>query len=166
MIRQATIYDALELTDIYNYHVLNSIATFQLQEVTFGEFESKIASSSDQYPFLVYQGKEGIKGYAYAGLWNTREAYEKTVEASVYLHHEAQGKGIGSQLYRRLHTLLRAQGFHTVIGGISLPNPASVALHEKLGYRKVAHFKEVGFKFNQWVDVGYWQLMIKNDDDI
>ena len=87
----------------------------------------------------------------------TRTAYRFSVEATVYLAPGGGGRGIGSALYRNLLAILRARGVHAVIGGIALPNDASVALCEKFGLRKVAHFPEVGFKFDRWIDVGYWQ---------
>jgi phosphinothricin acetyltransferase len=78
----------------------------------------------------------------------------------VYLHPASVGKGIGSRLYDALLTELRGRQIHTVIGGIALPNKASVALHERFGFEKIAHFKEVGRKFGEWIDVGYWQLIL------
>ena len=99
-------------------------------------------------------------GYAYAGVWRTRAAYRQTVESTVYLEQGLISKGYGTLLYRALIEELRKKEFHVVLGGITLPNPASVALHEKMGFKKVAHFTEVGYKFNHWLDVGFWQLTI------
>ena len=89
-----------------------------------------------------------------------RAAYRFSTEVTVYLDHEHVGKGVGSQLYAALFPQLRAQGVHAVLGGIALPNAASVALHERCGLEKVAHLREVGFKFGRWIDVGYWQRML------
>lgn len=94
-------------------------------------------------------------GYAYASKWKGRCAYRYSVEVSVYLHAEQSGQGMGTALYSALFKQLSELGYHVAIGGIALPNAASVALHEKFGMKKVAHFKEIGFKFGQWVDVGY-----------
>ena len=99
-------------------------------------------------------------GYAYATKWRVRNAYRFSVEKSVYLAPEKAGKGIGTALYEALLTRLRDGGYHLAIGGIALPNRASVALHEKLGFEQVAQFREVGLKFNQWTDLGYWQLVL------
>jgi len=93
----------------------------------------------------------------YASKWHGRSAYRFSTEITVYLAPAHVGRGIGSQLYARLFPILRDRGIHAVIGGIALPNEASVALHEKFGLEKVAHFKEVGYKFDRWIDVGSWQ---------
>ncbi len=100
---------------------------------------------------------EHIVGYAYATPWKPRSAYRFSVEASVYVDFAHMGWGTGSLLYGQLLSVLQEKQIHMVIAGISLPNEASVALHEKFGFRKVAHFPEVGFKFGSWIDVGYWQ---------
>jgi L-amino acid N-acyltransferase YncA len=108
-------------------------------------------------PWLVSQSSAGVNGFAYATRWKGRCAYRYSVESTVYLEPAAWGQGLGTALYSSLLERLRELDCHTVIGGIALPNAASVALHEKLGMRKIAHFAEVGFKFGRWVDVGYWQ---------
>jgi L-amino acid N-acyltransferase YncA len=103
---------------------------------------------------------ERIVGYAYASKWRARFGYRHSVESSVYLAPDQQRRGLGGMLYRRLLARLREQGCHAVMGGIALPNPGSVALHEKLGFEQVAHFREVGRKFDRWVDVSYWQMTL------
>ena len=102
-----------------------------------------------------------IQGYAYATDWKPRGAYRHSVESTVYLRNGQSGHGYGSQLYSKLIELLMRLQVHTVIGGIAQPNEESIALHEKFGFVKVAHFKEVGYKFDQWVDVAYWQLILE-----
>ena len=99
-------------------------------------------------------------GYASATKWKGRSAYRFSVETTIYLAPHSVGKRIGTELYRHLLDQLRDLGLHTAIGGVALPNPASVALHEKCGFRKVAHFGEVGFKFGKWIDVAYWQVSL------
>jgi phosphinothricin acetyltransferase len=100
-----------------------------------------------------------VLGYAYASKWRARPGYRHAVESSVYVDHGQRGRGLGLALYRAL--LARLEGrFHAIIGGIALPNAASIALHERLGFRQVACFPEVGHKFGAWVDVGYWQLTL------
>jgi phosphinothricin acetyltransferase len=111
-------------------------------------------------PWLILEAEGRIRGYAYATRWRVRPAYRHSVESSVYLEQGAVGQGWGKQLYLALIELLREQELHLVIGGIALPNERSIALHEKLGFAKVAHFSEVGFKFGQWRDVGYWELRL------
>jgi len=103
--------------------------------------------------------KEGqILGYAYASKWKGRCAYKSSVESTVYLDNALLSKGLGTVLYDALLKILREKQYHIVIGGIALPNDKSIALHEKFGFQKVGHFKEVGYKFDRWVDVGYWQV--------
>lgn len=157
-IRPAEPRDAQAIADIYNYFVANSIATFEEEQVQTLEMASRIEDvRSTGLPWLVAEDAGRICGYAHAKPWRPRSAYRFSVEITVYVHPQRIGQGIGSALYRRLFPLLEARGVHAVIGGIALPNDPSVALHEKLGLRKVAHFKEVGFKQNRWIDVGYWQ---------
>lgn len=111
-------------------------------------------------PWLVALQGDAVAGYAFATKWKGRCAYRFSVETTVYLDDAVRGNGIGTALYRDLLARLTSMGFHTAIGGIALPNDASVRLHEKLGYRKVAHFQQTGFKFGKWIDVGYWQVML------
>ncbi len=101
-----------------------------------------------------------VVGWAYATAWKARSAYRFSVETTVYVAASHQGRGIGAALYGALLGDLRGRELHSAVGGIALPNPASVALHEKLGFKKIAHFAEVGRKFDRWVDVGYWQLIL------
>jgi len=103
---------------------------------------------------------DGIAGFAYANRWKTRSAYRHSVETTIYLEQGREGRGIGSVLYSALLPILKSQGIHAVIGGAAMPNDASVALHEKLGFERVATFRQVGFKHGRWVDVAYWQLVL------
>ena len=160
MIRDAVLNDAKDVADIYNYYILNTVATFEKDAVLVPEMAERIQAISNDFPFLVHVERNEILGYAYATKWRAREAYKPTVEVSVYLKNGVLGKGIGTALYAELSKRLRNLNIHAIIGGVSLPNEASVKLHEKFGFEKVAHFKEVGFKLNQWVDVGYWELIL------
>ena len=108
-------------------------------------------------PWLVAEQGQEVVGFAYASKWKGRTAYRYSVEVTVYLSHLMTSKGFGSALYTKLFDILRGKSIHVVLGGISLPNEASIALHEKFGMTKVAHFEEVGHKFGHWVDVAYWQ---------
>ncbi|CAN5551223.1 hypothetical protein BH10ACI2_BH10ACI2_19800 [soil metagenome] len=112
------------------------------------------------YPFLVCEDGDEIVGYAYANRYKLRWAYQHSVEVSVYFKDGFGGKGIGKLLYERLFSELKKGDFHAIIAGISLPNEASVKLHEKFGMMQVAHFREVGRKFDRWIDVGYWELIL------
>ena len=161
LIRAATANDAEQLARIYNHYITNTVVTFDEATVSAAEMEARLAeTTAANLPWLVAQLTPGVCGFAYASRWKGRCAYRHSVEVTVYLDVAAVGRGLGTLLYTELFARLRALGCHAIIGGISLPNAASVALHEKFGLRKVAHFSEVGFKFGRWVDVGYWQLIV------
>jgi phosphinothricin acetyltransferase len=157
-IRVAELRDAHAVVTIYNHYVETSIITFEEQAVTVAEIERRIEEvQAASLPWLIAEAGGQVAGYAYATPWRPRSAYRFSVEITAYLAAGTFRRGIGSLLYTHLFAKLRAAGIHSVIAGIALPNPASVALHEKFGLRKVAHFEEVGFKFHRWIDVGYWQ---------
>lgn len=163
MIRRSHASDAPFVAAIYNHYVTSSIVTFELEPVTDDEMRNRMDVIAINYPYLVYEEDGVVLGYAYATQWKARQAYQHSVESSVYLHHGAIGKGVGSMLYAMLLDKLKAMSIHAVIGGISLPNDASVALHEKFGFEKIGQFKQVGRKFNRWIDVGYWELILSDD---
>lgn len=159
MIRAATKADAAAVARIYNAYVRDSIITFEEVEVTSDEIGTRMANiDAASMPYLVMEEDERIVGYAYAGKFHARSAYRHTAESTIYLDRDACGLGRGRILYMALLDELRKRRAHAVIAGISLPNPASVALHEKLGFVKVAHYPEIGWKFGRWIDVGHWQL--------
>jgi L-amino acid N-acyltransferase YncA len=161
MIRSATQSDAAALAQIYNHYILNTIITFEEEAISASEMAERIAEVQKYtLPWLVLEEGEVLLGYAYASRWKARSAYRFSVETTVYLAQGQGGHGYGTQLYARLFAELAACGVHAAIGGIALPNPASVALHEHFGMDKIAHFKEVGFKFGQWIDVAYWQKLL------
>ncbi len=160
MIRHARPEDAAQICDIYNHYVRETVVTFEESPVSATEMAQRIADTSTRLPWLVWEEGGAILGYAYASPWKARAAYRHSVEASIYLPPHATGRGIGTSLYKALIEDVRARGMHAVIGGAALPNPASVALHERLGFEKVAQFRQVGFKFGKWVDVAYWQFVL------
>lgn len=160
MLRNAVIDDALEICKIYNYYIENTIISFEEVPVSVEEMKNRIREVTEKYPWLVCEKNGSIAGYAYASKWKDRTAYRYSAESSIYLAQDAVGQGIGNKLYKALISRISGMSIHSVIGGIALPNPASVALHEKLGFKKVACFKEIGRKFSQWIDVGYWELII------
>lgn len=160
MLRSCMPADAPQICDIYNYYVRETVITFEEAPVAEREMAGRIADITTRLPWFVWEADGEIIGYAYASAWKGRAAYRHSVESSVYLAPHVTGKGVGTKLYAALIDELRQRGLHCVIGGAALPNPASVALHEKLGFAKVAEFREVGFKLGRWVDVGYWQLLL------
>ncbi|MEO9947196.1 MAG: arsinothricin resistance N-acetyltransferase ArsN1 family B [Paraglaciecola sp.] len=164
MIRDARLEDSPHLANIYNFYVTNTCATFEEAPVSSEDMSSRLTKVSDaNLPWIVAVKNGAVIGYAYATKWKERTAYRFSVESTIYLDNDAQGEGVGTRLYEVLLSRLKSLGINNVIGGITLPNPASIALHEKLGMKKVAHFSNVGFKFDKWLDVGYWQLSLRTE---
>ena len=165
-IRDAELRDAGAVADIYDHYVLNSHATFEVDTVGVEQMASRMHDSlTSGLPFLVAVADDEIRGYAVAQPYKTRAAYQHSVEISVYVRPQTIATGLGSSLYQKLFERLRRSGVHAVIAGISLPNDASIRLHEKFGMTKVAHFPEVGNKFGRWIDVGYWHLVLSDRSD-
>lgn len=160
MIRPFFTNDVQQLLDIYNYYVINTVVTFDIEPLSLISFEEKLEGINKDFPVLVYEENNEILGYAYGSKWRPKPAYNKTVETTVYVKNGFGGKQIGSKLYGNLLNKLRYLEYHVVLGGLTLPNEASVKLHEKFGFKKVSHFKEVGRKFDTWLDVGFWQLKL------
>ena len=161
IVRSASPVDAEAIARIYNYYVENTVITFEEEPVRVDAMAARVAEiQALSLPWLVAEIDSKVLGYAYAGKWKVRSAYRHSVETTIYLEHGHEGRGIGKTLYAALLPLLRARGIHVAIGGAALPNAASVALHEALGFEHVATFREVGFKHGRWVDVAYWQLVL------
>ncbi|HEX5959987.1 MAG TPA: GNAT family N-acetyltransferase [Rhodanobacteraceae bacterium] len=156
----ATCADAPSICAIYNHYVTGTIVTFEEQSVAAGDMQVRMAAVLAGFPWLVLECDGLVAGYAYASPWKTRSGYRFAAEASIYLAPAWMGRGLGCALYQSLLDDLRARNIHCVIGGAALPNAASVALHEKLGFTKVAHFRGNGFKFGRWIDVAYWQKLL------
>lgn len=160
MIRDALPRDYAAIAAIYNHYVQHTVVTFEEVAVAVDEMGRRVTEIQSRFPWLVVEDAGEVQGYAYAGPWKQRAAYRFAVEISVYLHPAHIGKGLGTALYQHLLVALAALHVHAVIGGVALPNDASVRLHEKFGFIKTAHFAQVGFKFGRWVDVAYWQLLL------
>ena len=159
-VRQVRPEDSAQIAEIYNFYIENSHATFETEAIDAGEMEKRMNESlAENYPCLVCEETDEIAGYAYGRKFRPRPAYLHTIEVSVYVKNGKEGKGIGGRLCERLFSEIINRNFHAIIAGIALPNDASVKLHEKFGFQKVAHFREVGFKFGRWIDVGYWELI-------
>lgn len=158
-IRFVEMPDAKEIADIYNFYVENTHHSFEVEPVSIEEMGQRIVEFSANYPYLVAEENGEVLAYAYASCYKPRSAYKHSIEVSVYVKNDSIQKGIGSKLYERLFDELSKTNVHAIIAGISLPNEASVKLHERFGMEKVAHFREVGFKLNRWIDVGYWELI-------
>jgi len=159
-IRPATLVDAEQVARIYNYYIENTVITFEESAVSAPEMSGRIADvQAKGLPWLVAELDGSVVGYCYATPWKVRSAYRHSVETTIYLKCGLGGRGIGRTLYSALLSALQKHGIHAVMGGAALPNAASVALHESLGFERVATFRQVGFKHGQWVDVAYWQLI-------
>ena len=160
-IRDAQARDAAGIAAIYSHYVAQPAVTFEFEAVPPSAMAQRIADVQDAgLAWLVAVDGDAVLAYASASPWKaSRAAYRYAVETSVYVDPARAGEGIGMRLYAALIDRLREDGIHAVIGGILLPNDASIALHERLGFEKVAHFREVGWKHAQWIDVGYWQLL-------
>jgi phosphinothricin acetyltransferase len=156
-IRLATGADAEAVLAIYAPVVESTAISFELVVPNPEVMADRIMSRQPSYPWLVAELGREIAGYAYAGPFAARAAYNWSVETSVYVGHSARGCGVGTGLYEALFSILSMQGYRQALAGISLPNTASVALHEKLGFRPSGVYRAVGWKLGAWHDVGWWQ---------
>lgn len=159
-IRLARTEDAPGCLEIYSPLVLETAVSFEITPPTAGELSSRIADVLTYAPWLICQDGNRIAGYAHASRFRARPAYQWSVEVTVYVGSQWRKNGIASALYRNLLDCLRAQGFVNAYAVITLPNPGSVALHEKLGFRKIATLESTGYKLNRWHDLGWWHLLL------
>ena len=164
-LRDAVDGDAAAIAALYNHYIETGCVTFEVTPVDDGEIAQRLAAVAEAgLPWLIAEHGDGrLLGYAYAGPWRARAAYRHSVESSIYLDPAACGQGLGRRLYAALLDALATRPVHAVIGGVTLPNPASARLHEALGFTRVAHFPQVGFKHGRWLDVGYWQRLLGDD---
>ena len=161
LIRHVTNADAPSIAGIYNHYVENTAISFEESAVSAHAMAGRIGDvTAASFPWLVAERDGQVVGYAYATKWKARGAYRFSAECTVYLAPGVVGAGLGSELYAALFAELRSRQIHVAIGCIALPNAASIALHEKMGMTQVAHFKEVGYKFGRWIDIGYWQCTL------
>lgn len=164
MIRIATEHDAEAIAGIYAPYVRDTAISFELEPPDLAEMAARIRATLATHPWLVYEERGNIVGYAYASVHRPRPAYRWHADVSVYLNSTAHRRGIGRALYTTLLELLVRQGYFTAYAGITLPNAASVGLHEAMGFTLVAAFPKEGNKFGIWHDVGWWQLPLRNFD--
>ncbi|NNE97502.1 MAG: N-acetyltransferase [Pyrinomonadaceae bacterium] len=160
-IRDVKLEDSSQIAEIYNHYILNTHHTFETKPVEAAEMEERIKEVISDFPFLVAEEDGKIVGYAYAINFKLRQAYENTSEVSIYVDSDSKQKGIGTLLYDGLFEELEDLYVHAIVAGIALPNDPSIKFHEKLGFEKVAHFREIGYKLGRWIDVGYWELLPK-----
>lgn len=160
IIRDALPSDAAAICAIYNPFVLDSTITFELEPITEQEMAGRIQNIQKRYPWIVMERNGEMLGYAYASEWKPRAAFLHTAESSLYMHADARGQGLGLVLYQDLLDRLKAMHMHLVIAAITWPNDPSIALHSKLGFTELGRMTQAGRKFDQWIDVSYWQMLL------
>jgi L-amino acid N-acyltransferase YncA len=161
-IRRATVEDAEAIARIYAPYVTDTAISFETEAVSAAQIAERVQSFDVLYPWFVAEDGAGdtVVGYAYATQFRTRPAYRFAAETSIYLEPSAQGRGVGTLLYRALLDKLFGQGFIQAIAGITLPNEASVRLHERVGFKLVGVYKDIGYKLGRWHDVGRYQCQL------
>jgi L-amino acid N-acyltransferase YncA len=159
-IRAATVADAAAIQRIYAPIVAETAISFEEVPPTVEEMAGRIASTLQTHPYLVAVDGGKVRGYVYASAHAERAAYRHSVNTTVYIAPEARRTGVGRSLYVELLAELKRRGFHAAFAGITLPNPGSVALHELVGFSPLGIYREVGFKFDRWHDVGWWQRLL------
>lgn len=162
-IRLARVEDAVDIVAIYDPIVRHTAISFELESPPVEMMQQRIATTLTRFPWLVYQRQGKVLGYVYASQHRARAAYQWSVDVSVYIHSESRRAGVGRALYTALFRLLALQGFYNAYAGITLPNAASVSLHETLGFEAVGVYRDVGYKLGAWHDVGWWQLRLQTD---
>ena len=165
-IRIAQISDAKQLVDIYKYYVEKTDITFEYEVPTVEEFAKRIENTLSRYPYIIAEEDDGeIIGYAYAGAFKSRRAYDWSVETSIYIRHGMAGHGVGSMLYNELERYLKLQNIINVNACITYPNQKSEEFHKKFGYKTVAHFTKCGYKFGKWKDMIWMEKFIGEHED-
>jgi phosphinothricin acetyltransferase len=149
---------------IYAPYVAGAATSFEEAPPDAHDFAERIERTGRTHPWLVAERDGVVAGFAYAAPHRARPAYRWTAEASVYVGDGHRGDGLGRELYGALVELLRRQGLHVVLAGITLPNEASVGLHRSLGFEQVGVYRRIGYKAGAWRDVSWWQLVVGGDD--
>ena len=158
--------DAAQIAAIYAPFCLETAVSFETIAPDEDTMRERIGSLTQRYPWLVAASKSGdVLGYAYAAKHRERAAYRWSVDFTAYLAPEAKRRGIGTELYRALTKLCRSLGYYRAFAGITLPNEASVRLHERIGFRPVGVYRRVGFKLGKWHDVGWWSIDLLPEGD-
>jgi phosphinothricin acetyltransferase len=165
-LRLARPADAEQLAAIYAPMVRETVISFESDPPGAAEMARRVEATLATHPWLVAERDGVILGYAYASHHRTRSAYRWAVDVTAYVHADARRQGVARRLYAALLALLALQGYYTAFAGITLPNAASVGLHEALGFEPLGIYRTVGFKFGAWHDVGWWQRTLREGDGI
>lgn len=164
-IRLATADDLPAILEISNQYARTTPANFAVEPEPIEQWQRDFDTTHQKYPWLAASNENGeVIGFAKASPWKGRCAYAYSAEVTVYLRFDARGRGVGRALYEQLFAILRGQGYRTLLAGITLPNEPSVKLHESLGMKRVAVLERVGWKFDRWHDVGYWEAQLGEPD--
>jgi phosphinothricin acetyltransferase len=162
-VRAAREDDLAAVRDIVNWAIEHTHYNFNTEPQTLAHWQAEHAAGREHHPWLVAEDDGAVVGVAYAGRYKVRRAYDWTAEVTVYVSHRHHRRGVGAALYGELLPILEAQGFHTLIGVIALPNEASVALHERFGFVATGETARVGWKFGKWWGVGHWQKLLAEE---
>jgi L-amino acid N-acyltransferase YncA len=157
IIRMATADDGGQIADVYAPAVTGTVISFEMEPPSAAEMARRVTEALITHPWLVAERDGEVAGFARAGRFKERAAYQWSVETSVYVRTTAHRSGFGRALYGVLFDLLVLQGFYRAYAGVTLPNPASVGLHESLGFTLVGAYRAAGYKFGAWHDVGWWE---------
>lgn len=163
-IRLATAADAGAIAAIYAPNCTDSFVSFEEVPPSVEEMAGRIAKVRARHPYLVLDAGGEVAGYAYGGVHRERAAYRWTTEVTVYVGAKYHRRGVGRALYTALLDVLTLQGFHLAVGGVTLPNPASEALHEAVGFTRLGVYSQIGFKLGAWRDVGWYQKVLQPAD--
>ncbi len=161
-IRIADKKDYQAILNIYTPYILETAFTFEEEVPSIEKFSQRLSAIQSALPLLVCEEQDIIVGYAYASDHREKSSYRWTKEVSIYIAQEHHRKGIARNLYERLFKTLKAQGFNSLLAGITIPNDPSVAFHESFGFKQIAMYQAIGFKHNKWHDVGWWELHIQD----
>jgi L-amino acid N-acyltransferase YncA len=165
-LRLATPADAAQIAAIYAPFCLETAISFEMAAPDEGQIRERISTLTQRYPWLVAVSEtRDVLGYAYASKHRERAAYRWSVDFTAYLAPEAKRRGIGAALYHALMKICQSLGYYRAFAGITLPNEASVRLHEKIGFRAIGVYRRVGFKLGRWHDVGWWSLDLLPEED-
>lgn len=159
-IRDVKITDAKAIADIYNYYIAHTTVTYETELVPTKEMAHRIQEISSHHPYFVYEEDGNVIAYCYAHPWRTRAAYLHTLETTIYLDHSVKHHGIGTLMVNHLIELCKAQGYHALIACATDENQESKVFHEHLGFKQVAHYEQVGWKFDRWLGINSFELIL------